>query len=244
MKRRKIHDQEYGELVKMKKLISIIPENMRLPLLLAIICNTAAYYGTRFVTRGWYHFNLSNGLDDRIPFVPWTVAIYLGCYLFWVVNYILGCRQDERTVFRFISADFVAKLVCLVIFLVFPTTNIRPAVEGTSFWDMVMVWLYAADAADNLFPSIHCLTSWFCLIAVRDNPKIPGWYKAASLLFAIAVCVSTLTTKQHVIIDVAGGIVLAEGSYLLVVKSGFSRRYAHCLKRLNRKLIGGGRKFE
>lgn len=217
---------------------------MRLPLLFAIFCNTITYYGTRFVTSGWYHFDLSNAWDDRIPFVPWTVAIYLGCYLFWVVNYILGCRQDESTAFRFISADFVAKLVCLAIFLVFPTTNIRPAVEGTSFWDMVMVWLYAADAADNLFPSIHCLTSWFCLIAVRENPKIPGWYKVASLLFAIAVCVSTLTTKQHVIIDVVGGIALAEGSYLFVEKSGFSRRYAHCMQKLNRKLIGGGRKFE
>ena len=226
----------------MKKQFKIIPDYMFLPLFLAIICNTVTYYGTRFVTSGWVHYNLSNGLDDIIPFVPWTVAIYLGCYLFWAANYILGCRQDERSTIRFISADFLAKLVCLVIFLVFPTTNIRPLVTGNSFWETVMLWLYDADPADNLFPSIHCLTSWFCFIAVRENPKVPGWYKVVSLLLAAAVCMSTLTTKQHVLLDVAGGIALAEGSYWFVRKSGFARRYAGCLQTINKKADHGGRK--
>lgn len=198
---------------------------MKLPLILTLSCNALAYYGTRFFTSERYHYNLSNPLEDRIPLIPWTVAVYFGCYVFWIVNYILGCRQKEETAFRFLGADLVAKLVCLVIFLVFPTTNVRPLIEGDSFWETVMELLYRADAADNLFPSIHCLTSWFCFIAVRENKRIPGWYKAASVLFALSVCVSTLTTKQHVLIDGIAGIALAEASYLFVAKSGFSLWY-------------------
>jgi hypothetical protein len=32
---------------------------------------------------------------------------------------------------------------------------------------------------------------------------------------AVAVFISTLTTKQHVLVDVAGGVILAEGCYFI-----------------------------
>lgn len=209
----------------MKKKIEIIPGMMWLPMILTLVCNAIAYNGSRLFMADKFHYNLSNALDDKIPFVPWTVAIYFGCYVFWIVNYIIGCRQDREEAFRFLSADLLSKLVCLICFLFLPTTNVRPAVEGNSIWDELMRILYQIDAADNLFPSIHCSTSWFCFLAVRKNDKIPKWYALASLLMALSVCVSTLTTKQHVLMDVIGGVALAEGSYWFAPKSGFARWY-------------------
>lgn len=209
----------------------IIPKNMRIPLLLAVVFNGITYYGARLLNAGRLHYNLSNALDDRIPFIPWTVSIYIGCYIFWIANYFIGCRQQKEEAFRFISADFAAKTICLVCFLALPTTNTRPIFEGNSLWEEAMRALYRADAADNLFPSIHCLTSWFCLIAVRKNPKIRKWYKTVSALTAVSICISTLTTKQHVLIDVIAGIALAEGSYLFVDKNGFSKRYMQILSK-------------
>ena len=41
---------------------------------------------------------------------------------------------------------------------------------------------------------------------------------------AVAVFISTLTTKQHVLYDVVSGMLLAELSYALTVKSGFSKK--------------------
>ncbi|EOT22255.1 hypothetical protein C805_03575 [Eubacterium sp. 14-2] len=225
----------------MRKKIQIIPGIMWLPLIITLVCNTIAYNGTRLFMSDKVHYNLSNGLDDRIPFVPWTVAIYLGCYVFWVVNYIIGCRQDREEAFRFLSADLLTKLVCFLCFLFLPTTNTRPVIEGSTIWDELMRFLYQVDAADNLFPSIHCLTSWFCFIAVRRNEKIPKWYRLASLLMALSVCISTLTTKQHVLIDVAAGIGIAEGSYWFVEKCGFSGWYMNFIlkaeSRMGRKKL-------
>lgn len=209
----------------MKKRNQIIPETMRIPIFLALACNMLAYYGSRPLMANREHFNLSNFWDEQIPFVPWTIIIYWGSYVFWIINYIIGCRQDREKAFRFISADFLAKLVCLLCFLLFPTTNVRPVIEGNSIWDEMMRMLYQVDAADNLFPSIHCLTSAFCFIAVRDNKKVSKWYKAVSFLIAAGICVSTLTTRQHVLIDVIAGIALSELSWWFVEKSGFSRRY-------------------
>lgn len=220
----------------MKRGNQIIPQNMRIPILLSLACNMTAYYGSRLIMAGREHYNLSNRLDEQIPFLPWTIVIYWGCYVFWIVNYVIGCRQDEEKAFRFMSADFFAKLVCLLCFLVFPTTNVRPAIYGNSIWDELMRVLYRVDAADNLFPSIHCLTSAFCFIAVRHNEKIPKWYKAASFLMTAGICISTLTTRQHVLADVIAGVALSELSWLFVDKSGFSRRYMDIISKMNIRL--------
>lgn len=102
-----------------------------------------------------------------------------------------------------------------------------------------MRFLYRVDAADNLFPSIHCLTSAFCFIAVRSNEKIPGWYRAASLFMTVSIYVSTLTTKQHALVDVIAGVLLAEASWLFVKVSGFSKRYADVVSKVYARLKRG-----
>ena len=216
----------------MEKFKGLVPRVMLLALGATLLCNGLAYYGTRLFMGGRPHVDLTNGFDRMVPFVPWTIVIYWGCYIFWIVNYILGCRQEKETAFRFLGADLIAKLVCLVCFIVFPTTNVRPVIEGDSVWELLMKLLYEVDAADNLFPSIHCLTSWFCFIAVRENKNIGKWYKWVSVLLALSICVSTLTTKQHVWPDVIAGVLLAEGSYLFVKRTGFSGWYGRKLSLL------------
>lgn len=204
----------------------LIPGAMRIPIFLTLACNAVAYYGSRLLTVNRIHYDLSCRFDAGIPFASWTIIIYWGCYGFWMVNYLIGCRQDQEKAYRFMSADFLAKLACMLCFLILPTTNIRPAIVGDSVWDELMRALYRMDAADNLFPSIHCLTSWFCFIAVRGNEKVPRWYQAASFLIAVSICISTLTTRQHVLIDVAAGVALSEASWRAVEKTGFSKWYA------------------
>lgn len=227
----------------MGKRDGIVPLCMRLPLFFTLVCNFLVYNGSRLITAGRYHHDLSVWVDARIPFVPWTVIIYLGCYLFWIVNYVIGCRQEKEEAFRFISADIFAKFVCLICFLAFPTTNIRPSVEGNNVWHKFMRLVYRLDAADNLFPSIHCLTSWFCFIAVRKNAAVPGWYKCFSLIFSLMVCVSTLTTKQHVLVDTVGGTALAEVSYFFVKRSGFVKLYEKILSGAASRLKYYGQKL-
>ncbi len=219
----------------MEKKTLLIPKATWLPLILTLTCNNVAYFGTRLFMSGKEHYNLSNALDAKIPFLPWTITIYWGCYLFWLVNYIIGCRQEQEEAFRFLGADLFSKMVCFVVFVVFPTTNTRPTIEGHSIWEEGMRLLYQIDAADNLLPSIHCLASWLSFIAVRKNEKIPKWYRVASFLMAASVCISTLTTKQHVLVDVAAGVVLGEFSYWFVGKSGFSKWYMDVMRKLEPK---------
>lgn len=188
----------------------IVPEYGFFPLIMAFLFNMTVYEGTKIIAKNWYHHTIMTQWDEKIPFIPETLCIYLGCYLFWIVNYIMIARLGKKEVYQFFTADFLSRCVCFVVFLAFPTTNIRPEITVGGFWNQGMQFLYSIDSAVNLFPSIHCLVSWFCYIGIRGNRIFPIWFRGGSCLLAMLVFVSTLTTKQHVVVDVFGGVLLAE----------------------------------
>ena len=139
-----------------------------LPLILTLTANFIAYFGTRPFTSSWKHYNIETVLDQQIPVIPWTIVIYFGCYLVWIVNYLIAASREKEFVWRFFAADVLARLVCMAFYLLLPTTNVRPSIPEQGFWNQMLALLYQMDAADNLFPSIHCLNIWFCYIAACD----------------------------------------------------------------------------
>lgn len=211
-----------------KILAGMIPEYSWFPLILALSFDSGVYVAARMIAGEWHHYNMESSLDKMVPFWAPAVTVYLGCYLFWAVNYILIARQDKKAVCQFFWSDFIAHVICFAIFLLFPTTNIRPALEPDGVWNQLMLWVFSVDAADNLFPSIHCMVSWFCFIGIRGRREIPLWYKLFSCMMALMVCASTLFTRQHVIIDVFGGVILAELSFYI----GRRRRPRHIYERI------------
>ena len=220
----------------LKKITGIVPAYGFFPLVFSFVFNCLVYSGSRAVAGSWYHHNIESNLDLRLPFLPQFLIIYFGCYIFWAANYILAARQDREEVYRFFTADFISRCVCLMIFLAYPTTNTRPVIEGSGFWDLLTGWLYSIDAADNLFPSIHCLVSWFCFLAVKGQKKIPIWYKAVSFILAVLVFLSTLFTKQHVIVDVAGGIFLAQGCFWIGKHTEIWHIYEHIVNKIEKAI--------
>jgi len=188
-------------------------------LAVAFLWNGGVYVAARLIAGEWHHYDMTTSVDKMIPFLPWTVAIYFGCYIFWGINYYMCSMQEEHKRNRFFTADALAKVICFVIFIAIPTTNIRPEITDTGIWGFLMNFLYQVDSADNLFPSIHCLVSWLCWVGIRKETSVPKVYRIFSLLMAIAVCISTLTTYQHVIVDVIGGVLLAELVYYLAGSS-------------------------
>lgn len=220
-----------------EKLACIVPKYSVVPLIFSVSFNMLVYVGSRLVAGDWRHYNIEGPLDRMVPLWPPSVVIYLGCYLFWIANYILIARQGKREVCQFFSADFISRVVCLAFYLIFPTTNVRPVVEPAGFWNQALLFLYAVDAPDNLFPSIHCLVSWFCYIGLRKRNEVCVWYRAFSYVMAILVCASTLLTKQHVVIDVCGGILLAEICFWLGKKQAVWQCYEHALDWVNQKIF-------
>lgn len=164
-----------------------------------------------------------------IPFLPWTVVIYLGCFLFWVYVYWVVAQLPRQTADRFFCANFLGKAISFIVFTAFPTAITRPDLQGlyaTDLWQSALRMLYWIDAPDNLFPSLHCMISWLCWVGIRRNRQVPLTCRAFALLMAVAVCLSTLTTRQHVLLDVAGGILLSELCYRVAGSESLLRVYS------------------
>lgn len=188
----------------------IVPRYAALPLIFALLWNTIIYNGAIALQRGRTALDMTSALENAIPFQPGWIVIYFGCYLFWAVNYILIARRGKEVWFRFLTADLLAELICGLFFVLLPTTNVRPVITDGDLFSNLTAFLYFVDPAKNLFPSIHCMASWFCWIGVRSDRRFPTWYKWFNCLFALCVCASTLFLKQHCIPDVIAGVLLAE----------------------------------
>ncbi|MDY3908499.1 MAG: phosphatase PAP2 family protein [Eubacterium sp.] len=211
-----------------------------IPLLACFGLNMLVYSGTMILCEDWHHYNLTTAFDESIPLVSEWMYIYFGCYIFWIVNYIMAARihrDDKSAFYRFVATDMLSRLVCGVFFIAFPTTNIRPKVTGTGLSDRLLAFLYSIDQPTNLFPSIHCLVSWLCFVCIRDSKKISLWYKIFSCIFALLVVASTQFTKQHYIADAIAGILLAELLYLLCRKTNIYVPVQNMFERLNHKLL-------
>jgi len=97
---------------------------------------------------------------------------------------------------------------------------------GHTLCDDLVRFVYWFDSPTNLFPSIHCLMNWMCYLGVRDAPNAPRGAKTGLLIFAFAVFLSTLTMKQHFIVDVFAGVAVAELCYRIAGTQAVRRVYA------------------
>ena len=199
----------------MKKKLKIL-----IPLIITFCMNAVVYWGVPLLRTGIKTHNLSGPADEVIPFMPQFIIIYFGCYLFWVVNYFMASMREEKVKYQFFTADFYARLVCMLCFI----------------WTQAVRFLYTIDKPINLFPSIHCMASWFSCIAVRKNRKISSWYKAFSVLMTVLVVISTLALRQHVWQDAAAGILLAEVTWQISRRTNGWQIYRRLTEKIANKL--------
>lgn len=100
--------------------------------------------------------------------------------------------------------------VGLAVFWVFPTVVPAFAVDWAQY--PALQFLKSADAGGNAFPSLH--VAFAVLAAVQLGRQLrsvgaPAWLRVVNLLWAVGIVYSTLATRQHVLLDVLGGALLA-----------------------------------
>lgn len=215
-----------------------IPKYGFFSVIFCFVFNSLIYTGLQLLMKDARHFDLTTAADRAIPFEPAWSFVYLGCFLFWAVNYILITRQGKEGWFQFATGDYLSRMICGVFFILLPTTNVRPEIVGDGMAEQLIRFVYWIDAPTNLFPSIHCLVSWLCFCGIRRKKYVPVWYRAFSAVFAIAVFASTLFTKQHFIADVIGGVLIAELCFYIGGHTSVYRWTERMFDKVNRKVFG------
>lgn len=163
-------------------------------------------------------------MDQLISFQPLAMPLYLSLWLYVSLPPLLfGVRRELIDYGLAMTATCLAGLV---IFYFWPTTvppaNIDWALHpGVDF-------LKNMDASGNAFPSLHVATAVFSglwLHRLLSRIHGPGWLLLLNAVWCIGIVYSTLATRQHVVLDVAGGLLLGG------VAAGLSlRRYRPATK--------------
>lgn len=198
-----------------------LPPFIRFPLLCVVVINFATYYGTKLATLNAKHYDLTTKLDLIIPFVPFFISIYVLAYLQWIFSYIYHTKQNPNACYTLATASIIAKVICALFFLFFPTEIQLPEITGNGIWEQLTQFIYNADTPRTLFPSVHCVESWFCFRGATYVKNAPKWYLYAQGIFSVLVFASTVLVKQHFIVDVFGGIAVAELGLFIAKKKNF-----------------------
>ena len=230
----------------MERIYKILPKYAFIPIISCLLLNSITYFGSRIFTTGMHHYDISIAIDRMLPFVTPMVSVYVLAYVTWILGFIIIGRESKKLcyevcsaemigdistyiteqgepAFREKEAEMIAKLICLVCFIIMPTTLTRPEITGTGFWNWLTSLIYSTDAADNLFPSIHCLESWILFRGVMRCEKQGTAMKIFMFVSAILVFASTVLIKQHVVIDIIGGVLVVEIGLFLAKKLNTKR---------------------
>jgi membrane-associated phospholipid phosphatase len=141
-------------------------------------------------------------IDAAVPFVEWTVWIYLTQFLL-LPTAIVAARDDTDRSYA-LYAMLVATVLAAAIFLAWPTQVARATPGADGLTGLAWGLLHGVDTPANCFPSLHIALA---VIAGRALWR-RGWVVPA-LVWPVLITLSTLTTKQHVAWDIAGGLALA-----------------------------------
>lgn len=209
-----------------------------LPGLVCILVNFLVYNGNRLLTDGWKHYDLSLPLDGMIPFLRWTIVFYVLFFPFLAVGYLGVAYEGKQTFYRMATAGLISKAICLVSFLALPT--FMPDWPSGTFeiknvFDRLLQLIYDLDEPNDLFPSIHCLESWLVMRTTCSCKRLPKPYKCAIAVAAVCIMLSTLTIKQHLLVDMAGGILTAELARFLSAKLHGERVFVWLEAKISRK---------
>lgn len=192
-------------------MLRFLPVHGWIAVAVMIIVNMMVYNGSRVFTRTMDHHDLTSALDYSIPFIKEFVVVYIPiAYFQWIYGFYLAARENKTICARIFAAEICAKILCLVCFLLLPTTMMRADVHGADFLSRAVYMVYRFDAADNLFPSIHCLESYVLLRTVLWLEKAPKWYKYFTVPVSVLVMMSTVFMKQHVVVDIIAAVVVVE----------------------------------
>ncbi len=198
------------------KLSKIVPKYAYIPFALVILVNCFVFYFTRLLTANAVHYDVSIPLDARIPFVPEFILVYILAIFQWVFVLALAAWEGKDFYYKATAAEMSSKIFVFFIFLFLPTSMERGNITGSTVFDMLTRLIYTLDAPNNLFPSIHCLDSWVCMIVVFKMKAAPKWLKITNAIFSVLVFASVVLVKQHLFVDILGGIFIGELGFLMV----------------------------
>ena len=183
----------------------------RISWLIIILIILALYFPVNRLTHGGIQTILP--IDKIIPLYPPAIVPYLLGDLIIVGFPIWAAVKAKSHEFEAYTISIIlVAIVSYFIYVVFPTFVTRPEVSSTDVFSKMLLFVYHSDRAYNTDPSGH---TFYCILSLLYLGRWEPKYRLAVIIFVILVLASTLLTRQHYVVDLLSGTILAILAYAL-----------------------------
>ena len=140
--------------------------------------------------------------ESSIPFLPFTLIFYLSSF----VQSIFVLRVLPMVILkRVMDVSILFIFIFFILYILYPVKYPREIYASNIYYYRLF---YLIDKEGNCFPSLHVFVAivfaYFYVFITRSIIK-----KILMWIWCFVITISVLTTKQHYMIDVFGGIALA-----------------------------------
>jgi membrane-associated phospholipid phosphatase len=162
-------------------------------------------------------FDAALPVDAHIPLIPWFQTAYLLCYIVPLGLFIISLEP------AFLNRSFLAFMVmngfAFAFFIVFPVLGPPrdPLPVGATAEHWLLLFNHVMDTRYNALPSLHVANPWLvALFSWRERG--PGARTYLLLGVALLISAATLFVKQHYLLDVLVGFLLAVVAFMVFRK--------------------------
>lgn len=182
--------------------------------LIPFVLYTSSYFLTARLAENRQTYTVMLPFEQNIPFMPFFAIFYLSFYIaaFLPFFFIKDIKALRKIAVCYLAATFAS----CSIYLLFPVEMVRQTITPHNFWEQLVKFIYFIDRPYNCFPSLHVFSSFMSGFAVWLFDRKKG---AFILLWAGMIAISTLFVKQHYVLDIIAGFLVALICYLILRNS-------------------------
>lgn len=190
-------------------------KNVIIRQIIILIFQVVLYFGCEFFQKNPKNMDLP--IDKKIPAIPYFALIYVLWFPLIAIFPISLFKASKNLYELYVICWIIDIFISVIIYLTYPTTCTRPKdLENINGGWMLKILYKFSYKGLNCSPSMHCSISTLVLIFTLTASTMPINLRIIYSTTALGIILSTLFTKQHVLIDLVTGVLLALVIFLCV----------------------------
>ena len=210
----------------MKKLLDYLSTHKYLYLLLYWPVQLMTYGISNLIFGSQEVLLFSSPLDLQIPFCEWFVIPYMLWFPYIIFTMVLAVMSGKKGFLHSCAIIYLSIFIPMTFCLFVPNgipIELRPDFEALgrnnpAIW--LVKFIYLVDSPPrNCMPSMHVSVSCALFFTILTNKQIPWrkWLIPCSFILSALICAATVLIKQHSILDVYYGVLVAVSVFAAVM---------------------------
>ena len=210
----------------MKKLLDYLSTHKYLYLILYWPVQLMTYGISNLIFGSQEVLLFSSPLDLQIPFCEWFVIPYVLWFPYIIFTMVLAVMSGKKGFLHSCAIIYLSIFIPMTFCLFVPNgipIELRPDFEALgrnnpAIWLVTFIYLVVSPPR-NCMPSMHVSVSCALFFTILTNKQIPWrkWLIPCSFLLSALICAATVLIKQHSILDVYYGVIVAVSVFAAVM---------------------------